>query len=191
MQRVPGTRQSVTTIIVSVLRAPRKSHPPKCCPAKHSTPRTPIETAPPLCTEYFHTQMDTPRPGPGGYGRCAPPACNCGSKPCGFYVFNHSSDVIVHNQTFQEWFIDSYILDSIGMSPSVSGFFFDVRLQRSISYSSIPLEPPPCVTCNIQPPLTPSLYFRRRISGVRRGIWETTHQTLFKTWALPQRTSFS
>ena len=80
---------------------------------------------PPKCTDYFHTQMDTPRPGPGGYGMCAPPACNCGSKPCGFYVFNHSSDAIVHGQSFQEWFINSYILDSIGASPQVSGFFFD------------------------------------------------------------------
>lgn len=62
---------------------------------------------PPLCTEYFHTQMDTPRPDGKGYGKCAPPACNCGTKPCGFYVFNHSSTVVINGQTFREWFIDS------------------------------------------------------------------------------------
>lgn len=53
---------------------------------------------PPLCTNYFHTQMDTPRPnvtyaknggGPsGGYGRCTTKGpgtgCDCGTKPCGF-----------------------------------------------------------------------------------------------------------
>ena len=79
--------------------------------------------APPKCTDYFHTQMDTPKPpGQGGYGTCAPPACNCGSKPCGFYVFNHSSDVIVHGQSFQDWFINSYMFDAIGASPLVDGF---------------------------------------------------------------------
>ena len=33
--------------------------------------------------------------------------------------------MVVHGQTFQQWFIDSYVLDSIGMSPDVAGFFFD------------------------------------------------------------------
>lgn len=82
--------------------------------------------SPPKCTTYFHTQMDTPNlPGRGGYGTCAPPACNCGSKPCGFYVFNHSSDVVVNGQTFQEWFIHSYMLDSVGASSFTDGFFWD------------------------------------------------------------------
>ena len=63
--------------------------------------------------------MDTPLPGPGGYGQCAPPACNCGTKPCGFYAFNHSSDTIVNGMSFQQWFIHSYVLDSIGSSPDV------------------------------------------------------------------------
>ena len=80
---------------------------------------------PPKCTDLFHTQMDTPLPRPGGYGQCAPPACNCGSQPCGFYVFNHSSDAVIRGQTFQQWFIDSYILSSVGASELVSGFFFD------------------------------------------------------------------
>ena len=77
---------------------------------------------PPLCTEYFHTQMDTPRPDGKGYGQCAQPACNCGTKPCGFYVFNVSSTAIVNNQTFLQWYLDSYIFNSDGNS---DGFFFD------------------------------------------------------------------
>ena len=82
--------------------------------------------SPPKCTDLFHTQMDTPNiAGKNGYGTCAPPACNCGSKPCGFFVFNHSSDVVVHGQTFREWFISSYVLNAAGLSPSVDGFFFD------------------------------------------------------------------
>jgi len=81
---------------------------------------------PPLCTDLFHTQMDTPNiPGKNGYGNCAPPACNCGSQPCGFYVFNHSSSIVVHGQTFQQWFIHSYVLNAAGLSPDVDGFFFD------------------------------------------------------------------
>ena len=80
---------------------------------------------PPLCTEYFHTQMDTPRPDGKGYGQCAKPACNCGTKPCGFYVFNHSTDAVVKGQTFQQWFLDSYVFDAAGLSPLVSGYFFD------------------------------------------------------------------
>lgn len=73
--------------------------------------------APPYPTQPL--QMDTPLPGPGGYGQCAPPACNCGTKPCGFYAFNHSSDTIVNGMSFQQWFIHSYVLDSIGSSPDV------------------------------------------------------------------------
>lgn len=82
----------------------------------------------PLCTEYFHTQMDTPRPDSKGYGLCHPPSgqgCNCGTKPCGFYVFNHSSDAVVNGQTFPQWFINTYMFNDIGMSPLVSGFFWD------------------------------------------------------------------
>jgi hypothetical protein len=81
--------------------------------------------SPPKCTNYFHTQMDTPLPGPGGYGECTPPACNCGSKPCGFYVYNHSSDAVINGQTFQDWFVNSYMLDSVGASDFVDGFFWD------------------------------------------------------------------
>ena len=42
--------------------------------------------------------------------------------PCGFYVWNHSSTTVVHGQTFQEWFRDTYIFDYQGTSPLVSGF---------------------------------------------------------------------
>ena len=45
--------------------------------------------------------------------------------PCGFYFFNHSSTTVVNGQTFGQWFKDSYIFDSQGTSPLVSGFYFD------------------------------------------------------------------
>merc|ERR1719330_634605 len=79
---------------------------------------------PPLCSDYYHSQEQTPGY-PHGDGDCAAPGCDCGSVPCGFYVWNHSSTAVVNGQTFQDWFIHSYMLNSIGSSPLVSGFFWD------------------------------------------------------------------
>lgn len=77
-----------------------------------------------LCSEYYHSQYASPGY-PHGYGDCAPPACDCGSVPCGFYVFNHSSRTVVNGHSFQEWFVHRYVLNEVGMSPLVSGFFWD------------------------------------------------------------------
>ena len=43
----------------------------------------------------------------------------------GFYLWNHSSTAIVHGQSFQDWFVHSYMLNKVGQSPLVSGFFWD------------------------------------------------------------------
>ena len=43
----------------------------------------------------------------------------------GFYIWNHSSTAVVNGQSFQDWFINSYILNTVGKSPLVSGFFWD------------------------------------------------------------------
>ena len=52
------------------------------------SPPCDVDYDPPKCTDYFHTQMDTPLPRPGGYGQCHPKdnktGCDCGTKPCGF-----------------------------------------------------------------------------------------------------------
>ena len=79
---------------------------------------------PPKCSNKFHMQEQTPG-FPHGDGDCAPPGCDCGKAPCGFYLWNHSSTAVVHGQTFQEWFINDYMLNKVGMSPLVSGFFWD------------------------------------------------------------------
>lgn len=79
---------------------------------------------PPLCSDYFHMQEQTPGY-PSGDGNCAAPACDCGSVPCGFYLWNHSSTAVVNNQTFRDWFIHSYMFNTVGSSPLVSGFFWD------------------------------------------------------------------
>ena len=79
---------------------------------------------PPKCSDYFHMQEQTPGY-PHGDGSCAAPACDCGDKPCGFYLFNHSSTTVVKGQTFQDWFIHSYMFNEVGQSDLVSGFFWD------------------------------------------------------------------
>jgi len=79
---------------------------------------------PPKCSDYFHMQEQTPNY-PHGDGDCAAPACDCGTKPCGFYLWNHSSTTVVNGQTFQEWFIHSYMFNEVGKSDLVSGFFWD------------------------------------------------------------------
>ena len=80
--------------------------------------------SPPKCSTYYHMQEQTPGY-PHGDGDCAPPGCDCGLNPCGFYLWNHSATEIINGQSFQEWFIDSYIFNTVGSSPLVSGFFFD------------------------------------------------------------------
>jgi hypothetical protein len=78
-------------------------------------PALPLPLPPPPC-----------RPGyPSGDGNCEAPTCDCGTVPCGFYFFNHSSTTVVNGQTFGQWFKDSYIFDGQGVSPLVSGFYFD------------------------------------------------------------------
>lgn len=79
---------------------------------------------PPLCSDYYHNQEQSPGY-PKGDGDCAAPNCNCGDVPCGFYIWNHSSTTVVHGQTFQDWFVHTYMLDYQGLSPLVSGMYWD------------------------------------------------------------------
>eukprot|EP00035_Acanthoeca_spectabilis_P023004 m.447099 g.447099 ORF g.447099 m.447099 type:complete len:428 (+) comp19468_c0_seq1:101-1384(+) len=79
---------------------------------------------PDICSDLYHSQEQTPGY-PSGDGNCLAPGCDCGKVPCGFYVWNHSSTAVVNGQTFQDWFIHSYVLNEVGSSPLVSGFFWD------------------------------------------------------------------
>ena len=79
---------------------------------------------PPKCSDHYHMQEQTPGY-PTGDGNCAAPACDCGDSPCGFYMWNHSATAVVNGQTFQDWFIHSYMFNAVGSSPLVSGFFWD------------------------------------------------------------------
>jgi hypothetical protein len=88
------------------------------------SPKCDTNYNPPRCSDYYHMQEQSPGY-PHGDGDCAAPGCDCGSKPCGFYMWNHSSTAVVKGQTFQQWFINDYVLNKVGMSPLVSGFFWD------------------------------------------------------------------
>jgi hypothetical protein len=62
--------------------------------------------SPPLCTDLYHDQGQTPGY-PHGDGDCAAPACNVGSVPVGEYLFNFANaNVSVNNQTFIDWYIN-------------------------------------------------------------------------------------
>ena len=39
----------------------------------------------------------------------------------------HSSTAIVNGQSFQQWFVNSYMFNNVGQSPLVSGFFWGKR----------------------------------------------------------------
>jgi len=81
---------------------------------------------PPLCSNYYHDQEQTPGY-PHGDGDCTVPACDVGSVPVGEYLWDHRAwNVSVNGKTFGNWFINDYIFDQNGgADPRVWGFFFD------------------------------------------------------------------
>lgn len=81
---------------------------------------------PPLCSQYYHDQSQTPGY-PHGDGDCSAPACDVGKVPVGEYIWDPRAwNVSVNGKTLGQWFIDDYLFDSTGgADPKVSGFFFD------------------------------------------------------------------
>jgi len=81
---------------------------------------------PPLCSDFYHDQSQTPEY-PHGDGDCAAPACDVGTIPVGEYIWDPRAwNVSIHGQTLGQWFINDYLFDSTGgANPKVSGFFFD------------------------------------------------------------------
>ena len=83
------------------------------------SPKCDNNFSPPRCSDYYHMMEQTPNY-PTGDGDCAAPGCDCGTMPCAFYLWNHSSTAVVNGQTFQQWFIHSYMFNAVGSSPLVS-----------------------------------------------------------------------
>lgn len=85
----------------------------------YHSPKCDTYSSPPKCSNHYHMEEQTPGY-PTGDGNCAEP-CDCGNSPCGFYLWNHSSTAVVNGQTFQDWFVHSYMFNEVGSSPLVSG----------------------------------------------------------------------
>ena len=81
---------------------------------------------PPLCSDYYHDQSQTPGY-PHGDGDCAAPGCDVGTVPVGEYLFDHrNANVSVNGQTFIEWFIDDYFGGPAGIgNKDIIGFYID------------------------------------------------------------------
>merc|ERR1719428_406319 len=81
---------------------------------------------PPLCSNLYHDQSQTPGY-PHGDGDCSAPGCDVGSVPVGEYLFDpRSANVSINGQTFIEWFVDEYMGGPAGLgNPSIAGFYID------------------------------------------------------------------
>ena len=74
---------------------------------------------PPLCSPFYHDQEQTPSEKPGGDGYCDG-RCDCGSVPCGEYLFDH------RNASLRQWLVDEHVMGAQGLgSPEIDGLFID------------------------------------------------------------------
>lgn len=82
--------------------------------------------SPPLCSNYYHDQSQTPGY-PHGDGNCAAPGCDVGSVPVGEYLFDHrNANVSINNQTFIQWFKEEYFGGPAGIgNDHIIGFYID------------------------------------------------------------------
>lgn len=90
---------------------------------------------PPLCTDFFHSQDQTPG-FPHGDGDCPGP-CDCGGVPCGFYLFNHA------NETLCKWLLDDVVFgpNALGHpSKAIQGVYLDDNWQDFYN----PIDAPDC-----------------------------------------------
>ena len=89
-------------------------------------PRCDNNFSPPLCTDFYHSQDQTPGY-PRGDGNCPGP-CDCGGVPCGFYLFNHANTTEVQGQTLRSWLLDTFVFGPTGLghsSKAITGLYLD------------------------------------------------------------------
>lgn len=76
--------------------------------------------SPPLCSEFYHDQEQTPGLNPNSDGVCDT-HCYCGSVPCGEYLFDWRNGT-----QLLDFIINDVILGPFGLGNSnISGFFID------------------------------------------------------------------
>lgn len=80
--------------------------------------------SPPLCSEFYHDQEQTPRHGGSVESGDCEGLCDCGASgglPCGEYLFDHRNGTML-----QEWLVNEYIVGANGVgNPNISGVFID------------------------------------------------------------------
>jgi hypothetical protein len=107
----------------------------------YHVPRCDDNFDPPLCTDFYHSQDQTPGY-PTGDGDCPGP-CDCGGVPCGFYLFNHA------NASLRDWLIDDFVMGPLGVgSPAVHGVYLD----DAFANVTDPVDAPDCASSPIGGP---------------------------------------
>jgi hypothetical protein len=95
--------------------------------------------SPPLCSDLYHDQDQTPRH-PRGDGSCVD-LCDCGGVPCGEYLWDH------RNASLRSYLINEFVLGATGLqNENVSGFCAGSQTQRACSGACArarTLMPPP------------------------------------------------
>ena len=89
-------------------------------------PRCDTTYDPPLCSDFYHDQEQSPavpspsNPNPDGV--CAG-TCDCGGVPCGEYLFDHRNGTML-----RDWLLNEVIGGPNGVDhPSISGLFIGER----------------------------------------------------------------
>ena len=86
-------------------------------PAANASYHVPACTAG-QCSQFYHDQSQTPEH-PHGDGSCVD-ACDCGSVPCGEYLWDH------RNASLRAWLVDEFIGGKQGIqNAAIDGFFLD------------------------------------------------------------------
>ena len=74
---------------------------------------------PPLCSEFYHDQEQTPQH-PHGDGSCVSAPCDCGCVPCGEYLWDH------RNASLRDWLANIHATgESSVENVAIDGIFTD------------------------------------------------------------------
>lgn len=88
-----------------------------------STPRCDTAYSPPLCTDLYHDQMQTPQhlppTGHGQNGTCWPQPCDCGGVPVGEYLWD------LRNASARAFLIEDLLGPTALGNPNISGLYLD------------------------------------------------------------------
>ena len=93
----------------------------------YNVPQCDDNFEPSKCTEFYHDQEQSPEYHGSSIssGICEEP-CDCGSVPCGEYLFDH------RNASLTKWLVEEYTGGLTGLAnPNIDGFFIDDKWSGS------------------------------------------------------------